>query len=362
MRNINNIFPLLVLLPLIALSCVTDNPEKVEVLNYNTIRITGHYEESNNINPEENRRILPYVLDEDKLDLLGGGAVIELSDNHFQDPAGILEKLKSMGFEPTHYVYYNNTTRNADTICIYEYEKLIYFSRTASSLIPLDTIGPFAEKIESEELNSHKNISIWLTIYPEKGLSGDSALYSASCSISNVYQKNAVSGLFNDAEIVVNNIPLRKKHDDFFTLAERDRMTLKTGDSLRISINHELLGTISGKLTVPPSPSDFSVEPDVTTLDINESDQYLLSWLEGESDQYYVQLSRSDRSGELDSYARSVEGTFLQWDSWELQEDGKIVPYIRFSIRGCNRIELEDFNEWSEISITSPTSIELGNY
>jgi len=361
MRKIKIRFPLLVLC-LLALSCITENPEKVEVLNYNTIRYTGNSEESTSIDPEENKRILPFILEEDKLDLLGGGEVIDLSDSEFKDPAGILENLKNQGFEPTLYVYYINKTKSAHTICVYENDKLIHFSRTASSLIPFQTIGPFPEKVVPEELNSHKNISIWLTIYPEEDFSGDTALYSASCSISHVYHRIAAAGIFNDAKITINSIPLIKRHDDFFMLADRDRMNLKTGDSISVSIDHELFGTVSGVLTVPPSPTDFSVEPDITATNINSSDQYLLRWKEGVSDQYYIQLNRSNRSGELDSYAQTVEGTFHQWDSWDLQEDGKIVPYIRFSIRGCNRIELEDFNEWSEISITSPSALELGNY
>jgi hypothetical protein len=118
-------------------SCSGKNNE-IKVYDYNTKRVVGDIEEINNLDPAENRKILPYILEEDKLDLLGGGMVINLNrdrelineiEKNFTHFSSILESVRERDFNPTTLVYYSNDTKKTDNICVYEGEKLVYFCR-----------------------------------------------------------------------------------------------------------------------------------------------------------------------------------------------------------------------------------------
>jgi len=135
-------YKLIILLSL-TISLITScspKTEEIKVYDYNTKRVVGEMEEYSNIDPVENKRIIPYILKEDKLDLLAGGIALNLIidrdqinmiEKNFPHMASILESVRERDFHPTLLVYYSNDTKETDTICVYEDNRMIYYCRFA---------------------------------------------------------------------------------------------------------------------------------------------------------------------------------------------------------------------------------------
>lgn len=341
------------------LSCATEPESFVRVENYNTLRITEKGEESNNISPESNKKILPYVLEEDKLDLLAGGTVMELENLTIDGgPLSIVEEVRDRGFSPTLFVYYSNDTKEADTVCIYQEEDLIYYSRYAYTYSPLQTIVLEGQEANEDKELDLKNCSFSIDIIPNKILSDESAEYFARADFFH-HDSFRRGDEFNDAEILVNGKKMKLENDGIF--GSKKDFVLSVGDRISVSFKHPLVGDLNYELTVPPIMKEVSVEPTMTMGIPNETDNYLLRWEPQDCDQYNVRAYKANEEERLDSFGRSVTSTFHQWDPWELQDEGEPVPYIEFVVKTSNAIKLDMFNDWSYIEVSAPTGARYGN-
>lgn len=137
-------YPLIAFYIIMLSSCLSlSREDNIEIQNFNTVRIFNNMEETNHVDPESNRIILPYILDQDRFDLLSGGIVYDLREL-IPDYFGmdrIVEDLTDRGFAPTVLVYYSNDTKNTDNFCVYQGRDLIYFSRYAYNYIPITSLA-----------------------------------------------------------------------------------------------------------------------------------------------------------------------------------------------------------------------------
>lgn len=341
-------------------SFASGKEDKVEVRNYNTIRIAGNMEESNNIDPEHNKLILPYVVEEDKMDLLAGGMVMDLTVEPFEDPMRIIDELTTRGFSPTLYVYYSNDTKETDNVCIYENEDLIYYSRAAYNYSPIQTITlPGSDESSKTVLSEETETNLNIDIFPDKEIDSRKAEYRVYCSFNN-FQNPENEKAFSNAIIKINGVDLVM--NDWGSFSLKENLVLSVGDTVNVYVSHPQTGIIEEALVVPASMSELSVEPEMAIGVANEIDRYLLQWENQDCDGYDIRVFRADEKGELDSYGMSVNGTFHMWDPWELQEKGEIVPFLNFRVRALNKIDLEDIGQWSSITISSPSGASYGNY
>lgn len=338
-----------------------DEENNVEVRNFNTVRITENLEESNNIDPEHNKKILPYILEEDRFDLLAGGVVIDLREqNDFRDWQGAIDNILSRGFSPTLYVYYSNDTKGTDNICIYENADLIYFSRAAYNYDPIRTIElPGVDMAAQEESKLKEDTNISIDIHSEKSIDNNTAEYGAYCSFFSL-EESLNKEFAHDAEISINGIKMVRNDWDVFVL--KKPLRLSAGDQVHIVFKHKDLGEIDETLTVPGSMDEMTVEPPMTEGIRNISDKYLISWKDQDSTGYSICAYRADENEELSSFGMYLEENFHMWETWELREKGEKVPYIEFSVKASNRVKLDDFGEWSYIEVTSPSGARHGNY
>ncbi|MBN2658614.1 MAG: hypothetical protein JXR86_16275 [Spirochaetales bacterium] len=360
MKKINiKITSLLLIAAVPFLSFASGRADEIEVQNYNTVRIAGNTTESNNIDPEENKRILPYILKEDLLDLLAGGIVVTLPDEN-NESSEVLSNLRSRDFNPTVYVYYSNDTKQADTECYYQGEELIYYSRSAYSASPFQKIGMTAEEKTITTEYSQEDIAIHFSVYPLKEINRDTAEYGAFCSFFHL-DDDSMSDLFNDAKVTLNGMSLKNREHGFFRL-NGSNPVFKTGEIISIEIEHELFGEIRKEMSVPAPMDSFSVEPELKGGIPNQTDNYRLNWEQQDCTAYDLIVYRADEKGDLDSYGKTVEDLQYQWDPWELNEKGKPVPYLRFAVNPSNMFKPEGFSEWSEISVLSPSPSYYGNF
>lgn len=336
------------------------NEGKVEVRNYNTIRITEDGEEEVLMDPEENKRILPYILEEDKLDLLGGGNFLHLQNLTVSGgPLIEIEILREAGYNPTLYVYYLNETKEANTVCIYENDNLIYYSRAAQYDSPFQVLNSKTlEEMKSREIDL-KEYSFHLWINPEKVIDEDTAQYFASAGFSNV-QSMERGNEFADAKIMVNGIQLNhSSYNNFFT---NKNLELSVGDVVNVSIKQDLIGSLEYELTVPSVIDEMTITPPLEKGVPNTTDKYLMQWDSQECNSYAIRVHRYLESGKIDSYGETVTETFHQWRDWELKEEGEIVPYLEFELKTANKVHLPMFDDWSNIEVTAPSGVIIGNW
>ncbi|MBB6480434.1 hypothetical protein [Spirochaeta isovalerica] len=342
MKKVNySIYALLFFALLPFLSFASGRSEEIKVQNYNTIRIVGDSEEQNNIDPEHNRKILPYVLKEDLLDLLAGGIVINLPDENF-DSSPVLKNLILRDFAPTTYVYYSNDTKKADTECYYQGEDLIYYSRTAYNYCPFQKVGMTEEAKEIKKDYRQEDITLNFSVYPVKTIDRNTAEYGAFCSFFYL-ENDDRDNIFKDAVVYLNDTKLKSVNSGFFKI-DKKLPVFRTGETISFSIEHELIGKISGELTVPAPLDSFTLEPALQTGVPSDTDDYLLSWEKQNCDGYDLTVYRAMEEEQIDSYGLSTDSLFHKWDPWELQENGDLVPFLRFSVSTSNIIRPEGFN------------------
>jgi hypothetical protein len=88
----------------------------------------------------------------------------------------------------------------------------------------------------------------------------DSREYSAIIFFSKA-DGGSYEGEFNDANTWINGVKMVYADVDFFEIPEDGGPYLKTGQSVDIRIEHELIGTIIKIMTVPAPISAFSPPP-----------------------------------------------------------------------------------------------------
>jgi|GEM_PF-6676772 hypothetical protein len=209
-----------------------------------------------------------------------------------------------------------------------------------------------------------ENDDVWVhfNIYPTANIVDDSREYSAIIFFSKA-DGGSYEGEFNDANTWINGVKMVYADVDFFEIPEDGGPYLKTGQSVDIRIEHELIGTIIKIMTVPAPISAFSLSPPLMQGVANTVDSYTMSWEDQGCAAYSAKLVgyNSDRRVQLISLPNTTSLSYT-WSQDKFYDVMDILfPYLRFYLYTSDRVYLETLSADSFIQLDAPTAPSISN-
>lgn len=133
-----------------------------------------------------------------------------------------------------------------------------------------------------------------------------------SCEVTAVVYKGGLNYneenvvLLDDALVTVNNIPINGKRGEFQFGSLSD---IKSGDSLKVQIEHPELGTIRQTLTVPAPVSNLRFEPDLADWYSRQNKTMKLRWDGGQNTNkaiIYLRTSNTEETLVINKYIQEA--------------------------------------------------------